>query len=63
MSDYWPVYSMFADEGYKDQTGQPFVSERTAVHIHFKQQGNMWKNTEPLQNQNSLHYFPSTVYI
>jgi hypothetical protein len=34
MSDYWPVYSMLADEGYTDQTSKPFVSERTAVHIH-----------------------------
>jgi hypothetical protein len=34
MSDYWPVYSVLADEGYTDQANKPFVSERTAVYIH-----------------------------
>jgi hypothetical protein len=34
MSDSWPVYSTLADERYADQTSKPFVTERTAVHIH-----------------------------
>jgi len=34
MSDYWPIYSMLADEGYTDHRIKLFVSERIAVYIH-----------------------------
>lgn len=57
MSDYWPVYSTLADEGYTDQTSKPFVSERTAVHIHTLQATG--QHVKEIMNP----YIIRTVYI